>query len=145
MTLESPVNSVPFFHAHFRFLLPHGVVGCWLLGFIGGCADTEIRPQGDADGARSAVTSALDAWKDGKTAEQLRNADPAVYVSDEDWKAGRKLASYEVLREPEQNGSHWRTYVKLSFTGDASGSVKTVCYAVTPGSPASIIRSDFLN
>jgi hypothetical protein len=113
--------------------------------FATGCGEKEISPQGDAIGVRAAVTSALDTWKSGGTVEQLRRVEPAVYVSDEDWAAGRELASYKVLKAPEQNGSHWRTYVKLSFASDAPESEKTVCYAVTPGSPSSIIRSDFLN
>jgi hypothetical protein len=110
-----------------------------------GCGHNEIRPTGDAAGVRSAVTQALDAWKAGQSPEELKVVAPVVFINDEDWRAGRRLTGYEVLEEPQQNGSHWRTYVKLLLAGEGSPQAKTVCYAVTPGSPSSIIRSDFLN
>ena len=107
-----------------------------------GCGPSEIRPEGDAAAARAAVADALEGWKTGETPEEMMSGSPALRVSDEDWRAGKKLVGFEIVDEPVQNGSHWRVYALLTL---ANARPSRVCYAVTPGSPASVIRSDFLD
>ena len=135
-----------------RIVLRAGMAaGLAVLAF--GCAPGEVRPQADADAARALLTQTLDAWKAGQKPEDLRSANPVVYVTDEDWSAGRRLTGYELVDEPVPNGSHWRVFAKLTLQGDrparpaakSKPAARKVCYAVSPGSPASVSRSDFLN
>lgn len=116
------------------------------LCLVAGCgAPEEIRPQGDADAATSALVAALESWKAGNSPAESQ-AGQSVIWTDEDWKAGRKLSAYQLVGEPQQNGGHWRVYAELTLAESGKTSKPTqVCYAVTLGEPTSIIRSDFLN
>ncbi len=105
-----------------------------------GSGGEEIRATGSVDDAQTVIVKALDAWKAGTTAQDLAKQEPKLIVGDEDWQAGRKLTAYEFPEPGVENGGHWRIPVKLTFDKD---SPVTVFYAVTPGNPASVIRSDF--
>ena len=130
--------------------------GKWLLWRAGGlplalvllaagCRSEPVEPPGDAELARSTLTQVLDAWKAGKTSGDLKSGEPVVFARDEDWDAGRKLADYEILEEPVQNGGEWRVLASLSVVGNQGRTSPTrVYYSVTPGSPASVVRSDYL-
>lgn len=111
-----------------------------------GCSESPgIQPGGDAAAARDALTTALEAWKEGKDPNSLQSEDPAFWVTDEDWKLGKKLTDYRIAEEVEQSGGHWRVCAELTMSdsGQASSPEK-ICYAVTISEAISIIRSDFL-
>ncbi len=111
-----------------------------------GCGAGQIRVAGDADAARQALTQVLDAWKSGKSADDLKSGSPSVVAVDEDWAGGKELKSYELVEHPQENGSHWRVFANLTLaTKGKTGKPEQVCYAVTLGSPTSVLRSDFLN
>lgn len=69
--------------------------------------------------ARSALKSALDAWKEGKSLESLKSASPAIVAGDIDWMQGKKLTSYEVLGDGTPQDANLRVEVKLTFEGSA--------------------------
>jgi hypothetical protein len=48
------------------------------------------------EAARGALTAALDAWKAGRKAEEMRQESPEVVVGDADWKLGRRLVGYQI-------------------------------------------------
>lgn len=111
-----------------------------------GCGPSHIAPPGDAYAARATLTQVLDAWKAGKPLADLRSSKPVIYANDEDWTAGRKLAAYAIVGEPQQNGGEWRIFATLTLAGrGAPKSPQKVCYSVSPGSPAHVSRSDYLN
>ena len=119
------------------------VVSFYCLSLIAvGCSSggSEIHAEGSSTDAKTVLTKALDAWKSGATAESLGKAEPRIVVADEDWTAGKKLTQFTIGEEGAENGGHWRIPVKLTFEKKNSTEVH---YAVTPGNPASIIRSDF--
>jgi hypothetical protein len=107
-----------------------------------GCSSggAEIRATGSLDDATTVLKQALDAWKSGTTAESLSTAEPKVVVADEDWTTGKKLTQFSIGEKGTENGGHWRIPVKLTIGKEKSLNVH---YAVTPGNPASVIRSDF--
>jgi hypothetical protein len=121
----------------------------WLgagLVLLAGCGRSEIRPQGTADDAKSALTTALEAWKAGGAMDELPKSTPKIYMADEDWRAGRRLADYAIDEEPVLNGSHWRVFAKLTLLKKSQlDKPQRVCYAVTLGPAVSILRSDFLD
>lgn len=114
---------------------------------LSGCGGhSEMKLSGDVMGAGGFLVQALEAWKTGETPESLLKSIPPVRVVDEDWNAGRKLESYEVVGNPVENGSHWRVYAQLKTqAADGKSVSEKVCYAVTLAEPASILRSDFLD
>lgn len=118
-----------------------------MIAALSGCGEPKVTvPEGNESGAREALVSVLEAWKGNKTRDELKAQSPPVWVADEDWEAGRTLASYEIDGEPELNGSHWRVYTKLTISDEGKTlPEQQVCYAVTLGDNVSVIRSDFLH
>ena len=111
-----------------------------------GCSESPgIQPGGDAAAARDALTTALDAWKGGNDPKSLQSGEKAFWVTDEDWKSGKKLTDYRIAEEVEQSGGHWRVCAELTISDSGqSASSERICYAVTIAEAISIIRSDFL-
>jgi hypothetical protein len=113
---------------------------------LSGCSESPgLQPGGDAAAAKEALTTALDAWKGGEDPKSLQSGEQAFWVTDEDWKSGKKLTDYRIAEEVEQSGGHWRVCAELTMadSGQASRPEK-ICYAVTIAEAISIIRSDFL-
>jgi hypothetical protein len=51
---------------------------------------------GNEQEARETLVKVLDAWKSGRTADDMRHEDPEVIVGDSDWKTGRRLNAYQI-------------------------------------------------
>lgn len=108
---------------------------------ISGCGgSSELRAPGSADEAQTILKRVLDAWALGESVDAAGAEEPRVIIVDEDWKAGRPLTKYELPGDGVENGGHWRIPVQISLSGRPP---ITAYYAVTPGNPASVIRSDF--
>jgi hypothetical protein len=81
-----------------------------------GCHKADVKdyvPPEEA--ARKALSAALDAWKEGKTPDQVGAANPKIEVQDKQWSGGKKLSAYEIVGPttgPDQNA---RFQVKLTF------------------------------
>lgn len=134
--------------ARFRGLWQAALCGwCALvLATVIGCRPAEIRPSGDAAGAKQLLTRVLDTWKSGQPPDALMAEKPAVRVADEDWRANRQLTAYELLDEPLLNGSHWRVFAKLTLSQNGKPSPpQKVCYAVTLDKVSSVLRADYLD
>lgn len=79
------------------------------LAGCGGGVDREA----NRERAQQALTTALDAWKQGASDQELRGADPAIVVGDADWRAGRKLVDYRVASDNSFDGRNLRAPVSL--------------------------------
>lgn len=84
------------------------------------------------DTARHALTTALDAWKNGGRVGKIEGPPMQVNVVDSKWQAGQKLKAYEILGVDSSAGPA-RFSVRLTMQG--SGSNKDVGYIVIGRSP----------
>jgi hypothetical protein len=75
----------------FLLLLPLVCSGC---SFVWGGSATP-----SSGGAREALEKSLTAWKAGKRPGMIDGTTPPVQAVDSKWLAGRKLDSFEILRE----------------------------------------------
>src|SRR5438477_8288341 len=66
--------------------------------------------------ARTALDNALSAWQHGQSVGEIAGAGGTVQVVDSDWKAGRKLAEYQILQAEPGSGPP-RFAVKLQLQG----------------------------
>jgi hypothetical protein len=108
-----------------------------------GCSTGPVELAGDEDGARTLLSSALDAWHAGQGPDELRGENPAVHVADEDWQAGKKLKAYQVTGTPLEAGGHWRISAVLTLSADGQSETrKNVAYAVTMEPAVTILRAD---
>jgi hypothetical protein len=88
-----------------------------LLSIALGCggAGSRVPPE---DAARAALDAALDSWKGGAKAGEVRKVPPglaAVRAVDSDWSAGRKLAAYEIVGQTGDGSGPVRIDVKLTL------------------------------
>jgi hypothetical protein len=108
-----------------------------ILVVVPSCGGPNMNPQ--ADRARTALETALTAWRDGKKPGNIAGTDPPVQAVDNDWTNGRKLTAFEVLRE-QPSESDKRFAVKLTYATPAA-TVETV-YIVVGASPIAVFREE---
>ena len=81
-----------------------------------GCKRTDIKDYVPPDeAARQALTTALEAWKAGKTPDQIGATSPTISVQDTSWGAGKKLTAYEIVGPATGDDQNRRFTVKLTL------------------------------
>jgi hypothetical protein len=81
-----------------------------------GCGRTNIKDYVPPDeAARQALTTALDAWKAGKTSDQIGATSPTIHAQDQSWGAGKKLTAYEIVGPATGDDQNRRFTVRLSL------------------------------
>lgn len=98
------------------------------VGLSSGCGETGAPLPLDEERARKSVEKAMEAWKAGKTPADLQ---PEITIGDPAWNSGRKLASFEILRDKEtSDGSNLHIRVKRSFADSGANSESETIYIV---------------
>jgi len=125
-----------------RWMVVFGLLLCGTAG----CSSGNARPPAPPDpaAARTALESALEAWKNGQTPEELRTGDAAIHMADEQWFFGGKLHEFSIVDEEKPQGTQVRFRVQLQVSGQGrtSPTKSDVNYLVVGGTPLSIIRDD---
>ena len=69
----------------------------------------------DSEAARAALAKALDCWRLRITPEELLKAEPAITVSDPDWRAGHRLVEFELQSGEQALGTsiHWPVKLRV--------------------------------
>lgn len=108
-----------------------------------GCFRTPAVEASDANAASAIITSTFQQWKSGRTVDDLRNAQPPVYVADDFWFRGYQLADFSVEKPAETYGTNVRLRIKLRLI-DLKGkeSTQSINYLVTTTPAVTIARED---
>src|SRR5262245_37974072 len=93
-------------------------VGLAMLAFGGGCHKSSMPPQANADEARIALTTALEAWQHGETSETLAARSPPLYFNDQRCVPGIKLLSYKIEDGHDYHGLTVRLRADLTMRLD---------------------------
>ena len=109
-----------------------------------GCGGPSFPPETDASRGRELLKTVLEKWKAGGTADELKNASPAIIANDPDWKAGSKLKGYEMAAEDRRSGVDLLISVKLQLTKpDGTSQDKKVNFAIgINGTSQVVLRSE---
>lgn len=100
--------------------------------------------QAEPDQARATLTSALDAWRDGRTVDEVNNGSPAMTVADPSWKAGFKLSRYEVADSNASQGLDLKIPVELWLQDPKGKEVREkVKYTVSVQPSRTVLRAPF--
>ncbi len=108
---------------------------CSFLLIVSGCADQAGAPV-KLDVAQQTLLSAMEAWKDGREAEDLLNEKPSIVVQESEWIEGTKLLEYEIVSDDQPTGPNLIATVKLKLSkSDGTVTSKTATYVVgtSPG------------
>ncbi len=104
-----------------------------------GCGGPRGGPVNPAT-AKDVLKTFLQAWKDGKKAEDLK---PGIIGADREWNAGMKLVSFEVQSDEANQGTRLRLSVNLTLKDDKGAESKsTVNYAVSTAPVVTVLRDD---
>jgi hypothetical protein len=96
----------------------------------------------DPDQARATLAMALDAWRDGRSIDDVTNGSPPITVADPSWKAGFKLSRYQVAETARQAGFDLRIPVELWLEDPKGKPVQEkVKYTVSVQPARTVIRS----
>ena len=119
-----------------RYMLS-ALAACFVGGGLG--CGSSLPAQADRERARQALSSALDAWKEGATSDSLQKKSPPIFVRDLDWSDGWKLKNYRFTLDDEQHGQQRRCYVHLTLQSPkGTAAAKEVQYLVAT-SPALVV------
>jgi hypothetical protein len=112
--------------------------------FLIGCGDKPLPMATTPDKAKAALTTTLDAWKAGKTADDLKGLTPPIYFKDGDFTKGRKLTDYTIEGDGSPLGTGMRYDVTLTFADDGKGKKNAkIAYRVVTDPNTAIYREDF--
>jgi hypothetical protein len=90
------------------------------------------------DKARQALEAALNAWRDGKKPGPVEGAPMPVQVVDSEWRAGKKLQSYEIIGEEPNEGP--RVFSVRLTLQRPTGQEATIRYYVVGKDPLWVYR-----
>ena len=110
--------------------------------FLAGCSSGPKAAPVEPGKARAALVTALDAWKAGKSIDELKAATPPIVAQDFDWMAGAKLTDYAVVGDGEAQDANLRVQVKLTLrTAQGATATKTVHYVVGTDKTLTVFRA----
>ncbi|TXT18449.1 MAG: hypothetical protein FD138_4444 [Planctomycetota bacterium] len=90
--------------------------------------------------AKEVLKTYLQAWQDGKKAEDLK---PGIIGADREWSAGKKLVAFEILTEEANQGTRLSLSVNLTLKDDkGTESKSTVKYAVSTAPAVTVLRDE---
>jgi hypothetical protein len=98
----------------------------------------------DPDQARETLSLALNAWRTGRSVDEVTSGTPPITVADPAWKAGYKLTSYQVSESTSTVGFDLNIPVELSLEDPKGKAVReSVKYTVSVQPVRTVIRSPF--
>jgi hypothetical protein len=110
---------------------------CLLLG----CGQHDVS---DIDRAGPALRTALEAWKGGKSQDDLANQSPSITMNEDDWREGKILLDYTLEDQGAMKGRQvvWRAQIKLQ---DKSGKTedRRATYVIDTTPQMVIVRDRF--
>ena len=121
-----------------------GPAAAWLASMMLAAATPGCGGQkpADPDQARATLAMALDAWRDGKSMDEVTNGSPPITVADPSWKAGLKLARYQVGESARAAGFDLKIPVELWLEDPRGKSThEKVKYTVSVQPSRTVIRS----
>ena len=105
------------------------VAGC------GGQSEADYIPSESA--ARDALSASLTAWQSGQALGPVKLGDVSIDTFDARWQAGKKLTSFEILREEPAEGPK-KFVVSITLEGDAAPQEQI--YLVVGNNPLLVFR-----
>ena len=127
----------------FILIISIAVVGMVTCGCLVGCSDNGVKTV-DADGARQALRTTLEAWKKGGPIGSLKDQTPSIVAQDMDWEAGATLVKFDVLDVGKDGSVNLRIPVELTLQDKAGKEVKKkVKYMVGTSPSITVFREIF--
>jgi hypothetical protein len=122
----------------YRAIAGAGLAALAVAAGLSGCGG---QTPADPNLARATLSTALDAWRDGRTMDDVTKGN-SITVSDPSWKAGFKLSRYEVGETGRATGFDLKIPVELWLEDPKGKAVQEkVKYTVSVQPARTVIRS----
>jgi hypothetical protein len=116
--------------------------GLAAIAIAAGLAGCGGQTPADPNEARATLSKALDAWRDGRTIDDVNNGSLSIVVTDPSWKAGFKLSRYQVADTAAATGFDLKIPVELWLEDPKGKAVQEkVKYTVSTKPARTVIRS----
>jgi hypothetical protein len=122
---------------------PYWILFVWFVGLLSGCGQ-RVTENVSPDQAGDALRTALTAWKDGKTHEELKAQQPSIILNDTDLDAGKRLLEFQMDSAGKMDGRQVRWTVQLKLQ-DKDGKVteRKATYIIDTIPSIVIVRDPF--
>jgi hypothetical protein len=112
------------------------------LCLLSGCRRAVVNA--DADQAGPALKTALEAWKAGKSPEDLTKQDPSIIMNEGDWETGKRLLEFKMDEKGTLVGRQvrWQVQVKMQDKGGKTQE-RRVSYIIDTTPRIVIVRDIF--
>jgi hypothetical protein len=110
-----------------------------------GCGSPKTLPMAATpESSRAALVATLDAWKLGKTREEMETMSPSLYFGDDDLNRGAKLLDYSIAGEgtPAGTGYSYVVNAKLQEKDGTKQRDKKIAYRVVTEPKCAVTRED---
>jgi hypothetical protein len=109
---------------------------------LSGCS-RGLGPDADANTGGKALETALDAWKNGKTQEDLAKASPSIIMNEDDWRVGKQLLEFKV-EDSAMSGRQLRCHVRIKLQDkDGKTQEQKATYIIDTTPRIVIVRDSF--
>jgi hypothetical protein len=130
------VKRARLFYNLWAFLL--ACVTCGLAG----CNTSSQRVPADPAQARAALRLALDTWRNGASAQALKQRQPPIQVVDHQWRTGYQLVRYQLAGD-SPIGANLRCQVQLSLKNSKGKTLnKKAIYSVGTSPVITVSREE---
>ncbi len=84
------------------------------LCLVTGCGKGPMEPA-DIDQAGPALRTALEAWRSGKSQQELAEQKPSIIMNEDDWRLDKRLVEFEMANEGSISGRQvvWKARIQL--------------------------------
>jgi hypothetical protein len=111
------------------------------LCLLQGCS-RGLGPKADLDEAGPALRTALDAWKNGSSQQDLANQSPSIIMNEDDWREGKRLLDYKMDEAGSMFGRQVVWWVQLKLQDKSSKTEDSRAKYVIDTTPRLVIVRD---
>ncbi len=114
-----------------------------VLGLVPGCGKGPAEPA-DVDQAGPALRAALEAWKGGKSQQELAAGEPSILMNEDDWRVGKRLVHFEMEDKGSLSGRQvvWKVQIQL-HDKDGKNEDRKATYVIDTTPRLVIVRDRF--
>src|SRR5262249_8225722 len=113
------------------------------LAVLPGCGKRDAGPAADADAGEKALLIALEAWKGGKSQQEVENGSPSIIMNEDDWRLGKRLLEFKVV-EGSMDGRQVKRKVQIKLQDkDGTTTEKNATYIIDTTPRIVIVRDSF--
>jgi hypothetical protein len=110
--------------------------------FLPGCGGS-LGPDSDRDVADKALRSAMEAWKNGKSQDDLEKESPSIIMNEDDWRTGKRLIEFKI-EECTLSGRQVRCRVRIKLQDkDGKSAERNAVYIIDTTPRIVIVRDRF--